>query len=241
MRQLGRILLAVVACVAGSSQAGVSEIGPSHQEVISSSGFLSAHPDIRWRAEGVRAYEAGKHVLAGSHFQRAAHFADKPSQAMFAEMLWAGMGVPRDPVAAYIWMDLAAERHYRPFLIKREQYWQALTPEQRKRAVDEGQQIYAEYGDDVAKPRLELKLRRGARGATGSRLGSASALRVLVPGPGGQWVEIPGSHYYAPQYWEPERYWEWQDRIWKAPPKGQVDIGPLKQVPAPKAGSEPSS
>lgn len=233
MRRVGFSLLIVLAIAVGNESGFAGENNSSHREIISSSGFLSAHPDIRWRAEGTRAYEEGKHALAASHFRRAARFADKPSQAMYAEMLWTGAGIAKDPVAAYIWMDLAAERHYRPFLIKREQYWQALTPEQRERAIDEGLQIYAEYGDDVAKPRLELQLRRGGRGATGSRLGSVGALRVMVPGPGGNWIEIPASHYYAAQYWQPEQYWRWQDRIWKAPPEGHVEIGPLKQVPSP--------
>ncbi len=59
-------------------------------------------------------------------FLRAARYADKPSQAMIAQMLWNGDGVPVDRVMAYVWADLAAERGYPAFIATREKFWSEL-------------------------------------------------------------------------------------------------------------------
>src|SRR3546814_20275176 len=87
------------------------------------------------------------------HFLRAARYADKPSQAMIAEMHWRGLGVPQDRELGYAWMDLAADRMYPTFVIKRERYWQLLDADQRRNAIDRGHQLPPEYADDAPKPR----------------------------------------------------------------------------------------
>lgn len=203
--------------------------------VLSSEGFMAAHPDMRWRVEGLNAFEAGRHEDAAAYFRRAARFADKPAQAMLAEMLWDGRGVERNRAQAYAWMDLAAERHYRPFLIQRERYWNALDAGERERALEFGRSLYAEFGDDVAKPRLERLLTRAKRNVTGSRVGNVGALTIMVPGPGGQWERISGEEYYSDKLWVPEQYWAWQDRTWKEPGTGRVDVLPAERVPSPPA------
>src|SRR5690606_21961142 len=130
------------------------------QAVMSSSGFLAAHPDLRWRGEGLAAFEEGRTGEALTYFKRAARYADKPSQAMVAEMLWTGTGTPQDRPLAYAWMDVAAERAYIPFLSKREEYWNALSEAERAQALEAGAAVYDEYRDGVAKERLERLLRR---------------------------------------------------------------------------------
>src|SRR3546814_505270 len=132
------------------------------------SGFLTAHPDIRWRREASYSYNRKEYDLAMDQFLRAARYADKPSQAMIAEMHWRGLGVPQDRELGYAWMDLAAERMYPNFVIKRERYWQLLDADQRSNAIERGQQLLAEYGDDAAKPRLAKVLRQARRETTGS-------------------------------------------------------------------------
>ena len=206
--------------------------------VVKSSGFLAAHPDLRWRGAGMLALEAGNAELAAGHFQRAARFADKPSQAMVADMLWRGEGVAQDRPRAYAWMDLAAERQYKPFLAKREFYWQQLDKAQQDRALAIGREVYAAYGDDVAKPRLETLLRRERRKSTGSRTGAVGALQIRIPGPGGVWHTVSGQEYYAERFWEPAEYWAWTDQAWKDPPSGRVDVRPIEKVqPAPASKS----
>lgn len=199
-------------------------------QVMNTEGFLAAHPDLRWRREGLQSYNEGDTGEALEFFKRASRYADKPSQAMVAEMLWTGTGTPADRPLAYAWMDVAAERAYIPFLAKREQYWNALTEAERARALDIGRGIYDEYRDSVAKERLERLLRRAKRNVTGSRVGSVGNLQIMVPGPGGMMTTIDGSRYYDEQYWEPEHYWAWQDSIWKDPPTGRVTVKPLEVV-----------
>ena len=202
----------------------------AQQLVMHSEGWLSAHPDLRWRREGLQSLEEGRGAEALARFRRAARHADKPSQAMIAEMLWTGRGLPVDRPLAYAWMDIAAERAYVQFVAKREQYWAALDAAQRQRALEVGRPLYAEYRDAVAKPRLALRLRRAARRMTGSRTGFVGALEVIVPGPGGVGMSVRGDDYYNEQFWKPELYFAWHDSIWKDPPTGHVDVRPMEVV-----------
>ena len=200
-------------------------------------GFLAAHPDLRWRAEGVRSYERKDYASALTELKRAAYYGDKPAQAIIAEMYWGGIGVPTDRALAYAWMDVAAERLYHDFLVRREGYWRALDEAQRRDALERGQAVLAEYGDDVAKPRLEQILRREKRRATGSRVGYVGNLTIVpFTGPlAGTGMTLSGDQYFAPKYWQPEKYWELQDAIWKAPLKGRVRVGDVENVPPPPA------
>jgi len=198
-------------------------------------GFLSAHPDLRWRREGQHAYANKNYAEAMQYFLRAARYADKPAQAMIAEMYWKGIGVPRDRELGYAWMDLAAERFYSNFLILREQYWQQLDAEGQRDAIERGQALLAEYGDDVAKPRMAKVLRK-ERKVTGSRVGFVGNLEIIpFTGPNaGKGLSIRGDEYYAPKFWQVDKYYEWQDQVWDAPGarKGRVEVGDVEQAPA---------
>lgn len=200
-----------------------------------SEGFLSAHPDVRWRREGLTDYENQRYARAMTNLLRAARYADKPAQAMIAEMHWEGIGVPQDRALGYVWMDLASERMYPNFLILRERYWHALSEAERRDAVERGQAVFAAYADDVAKPRLERVLRHEARKITGSHLGHVGTMSVVhntgplaVPG-----MTLRGDTSYAKKYWSPEQYWQVQDAAWKEPPRGEVEVGELEAAPEP--------
>ncbi|HEU4814300.1 MAG TPA: hypothetical protein VFS99_08745 [Xanthomonadaceae bacterium] len=204
---------------------------PDARRVMNSAGFLLAHPDLRWRREGIAALGDGRAGEALTYFQRAARYADKASQAMVAEMLWTGTGVPVDRPRAYAWMDIAAERAYIPFVAKREQYWNALSAAERTRALEVGRRLYEEHRDDVAKERLERELAKAKRKITGSRVGNVGNLQVMIPLAGGKvFTTISGERYYDDTYWEPDQYWAWQDSIWKDPPIGTVNVKPLEVV-----------
>jgi len=202
---------------------------PLDARILGSEGFLNGHPDLKFRQSGLKAYEEGDFPQALKLFKRAARYADKPSQGMVAEMLWRGEGVEKDRPTAYAWMDLAAERHFRVLLIQRETYWASLSEDERKQAIAIGQTLYAEYGDTVAKRRQALAMRRAKSQSTGSRTGAVGNLQISFDTPGGP-VTIDGSTYYHPQFWEPERYWAWQEKQWKDPPTGVVEIGPLRSA-----------
>lgn len=193
-------------------------------------GFLSWHPDLRFRLSGLEARDRKRYEDAFKLFRRAAFYGDKPSQGMVAEMYWTGQGTDRDPALAYAWMDLAAERGYTGFLGLRERYWNALDPSQRERAIEEGRALYARYGDAATTPRIAAQLRRGSSKVTGSRTGFAGNLQILVPGPGGLGETIDGSKFYDQRYWDPAKYRAWHDAIWSAPKVGRVEVGELEQV-----------
>lgn len=226
-------LLPALAAAQNKTQAAKSgrwQPNAREQEVLSSEAFLSDHPDMLNRLRAMEALKRGDRVRAANYFRRAAHYADKQSQAGYAEMLWEGRGVPQDRAAAYAWMDLAAERGYTLFLVFRERYWNALDEIERTRALEVGKGIYAEYGDDVAKPRLEKILRRASRNITGSRTGSVGALTIIIPGPGDGTV-IDGRTFYDKRFWEPARYWQWQKEIVEKAKEGRVIVGDLQRTP----------
>jgi len=202
----------------------------TEEAVIQSAGFLYFHPDIRFRNLGMKAYDDGFENDALTYFKRAAHYADKASQAMVAEMYLKGIGTAPDPARAYAWMDLAAERGYPAFVALREHYWSLLDAAQRERALELGLPLFERYQDTVAKPRLEGQLRRGRRQMTGSRVGFRGALQITMAGPNGLPITVTGDQYYADRFWRPEAYWAWQDEIWQAPLRGRVDVLPLRRV-----------
>ncbi len=225
------------ASIASAAEPGKAPPDPTRDPIMSTAGFLSSHPDLRYRLLGMERMRDGKLNEAFDFFKRAAYYADKPSQGMVAEMLWNGQGTSADPVLAYAWMDLAAERGYKGFTGLRERYWSRLDEGQRVRALEEGQAIYAQYGDDAAKPRLATVLRRERTRMTGSRLGTVGNLRIYVPGPDGEGMSIDGSKFYDERYWNPEKYLQWHDEIWKEPRIAKVDVGELTQVPQPELDS----
>lgn len=203
---------------------------PTEDRMMMGAGFLAAHPDLRYRLLGLEEFRKGNHEEAFRFFLRAAFYADKPSQGMVAEMYWNGQGVARDPALAYAWMDLAAERGYEGFLGLRERYWNALDEQERERAVAEGRDVYARYGDAAARPRLATVLRRERSQVTGSRTGFAGNVQIYVPGPDG-YQPIDGSKFYDERYWDPDKYLAWHDSIWMKPRIGKVSVGELEAVP----------
>lgn len=207
-------------------------------------GFLSAHPDLRWRREGLHSFSNRQYTIAMNQFKRSARYGDKPSQAMVAEMYWEGLGVEQDRPLAYAWMDIAAERMYPNFVILRERYWHRLDEKERIDAVERGQTVLAAVGDEVAKPRMERVLNRQRRKITGSRTGFVGNLSVIeLTGPAAAVMDLSslrsghvsggrdGVHVYADKYWVPEHYWELQDEIWRAPVRRpEVKVGELDPV-----------
>lgn len=227
------VLATLLACApcSGFAQAKpkAAPSDPLADPFMKSAGFLSGHPDLRYRLLGLEEFRKGHLADAFRFFQRAAYYADKPSQGMVAEMLWNGQGVAQDKALGYAWMDLAAERGYITFLGQRERYWNTLDDAQRSRAIDEGQAIYAKYGDAAAQPRIATVLRRARMQVTGSRTGFAGSLKIYVPGPGG-FEQIDGSKFYDPKYWDPKQYQAWHDAVWMSPRIGHVSVGTMEKV-----------
>lgn len=221
-------LIALIAAVSTISAAeSVVPPDPVEDPLLITTGFLEHHQDLKYRLLGLDAYKKKRFDNALQYFRRASFFADKPSQGMVAEMYWNGEGVPRDPVLAYAWMDLAAERGYLGFIGLRERYWNGLSEAERARAIEEGQAVYARFGDAAAKPRYEHQLRIGKREMTGSRTGFNRGVQIQVPGPEGSQT-IEGSKFYEERYWDAKKYWAWQDKLWMKPRIGKVTIGEIE-------------
>lgn len=231
------MLAALILGFAGFSLASAAEANREQpNEITRSASFLAGHPDLRWRTDGVKSYSEGRMEEAMKRFLRAAKHADKPSQAMIGEMYWRGEGVPQDRTMAYAWMDLAAERGYRDLLAKREFYWRALSEAEQAEALMHGGTLYAQYGDEVAKPRIEKALRRARSQTTGSRVGAVGALQVMISDGSGGFMTVDGSQFYDKKYWDPNYYFDWQEKAWVDAPRGQVDVGELQpaEVSTPK-------
>ncbi|MFY2763878.1 tetratricopeptide repeat protein [Arenimonas sp. MALMAid1274] len=227
MRKFFPAVLVGLALLAAGGQAAAQITDRDDRRIITTEGFLTAHPDLRYRLEGLDAYEKGKHAEALGLFTRAAKYADKPSQSMLGEMHWKGLGVPVDRAMAYVWMDLAAERGYPLMVAKRESYWRDLDEAERARALSHGDKMYGEYGDDVAKARMRLMLRRERLWGTGSRVGSTGNLRIMIPTASGVRY-VSGDDYYDRKFWQPDLYFQWQDQDWKRTGKATVEVGEVQ-------------
>lgn len=207
------------------------------------------HPNEEWRLQGLKRYVNGQYVMAVEYFERAAGYADKYSQLYLSLIYWHGVGMPADPVRAYVWADLAAERGSRSLLLMREKIWSELSEQQRRDAVSAGGAYYERYGDDVAKPRAEAEIRRFARNMTGSHVGlNVSAINIELGGPiSGSFDETPGMRvasamvngttseleFYADNRTRLDQYWKVQDSMLG----GKVEVGPLKPIRDPDAGT----
>lgn len=206
-----------------------------------------------YRQLGVEHLRNGHYAAAAKAFKTAARYADKLWQTTYAELLWEGLGVEQDRPLAYAWMDLAAERGNVMLLVKRERYWDALSPQERAKALEVGQAVYAGYGDAVAKPRQERHMARARKSGTGSRLRTRGhSLRILLIEDLTMGNEInlahvaggiDGGKYYSGHYWEPEAHWALQERMLNdaLQRQGKVHAGDIyrKQSDSPEANQKP--
>lgn len=226
---LALVLALVIAPAAARDDADVA----ADPDVVHGEGYLAVHPDQAWRIHGIAALRDGRNEEAIVFLRRAARHADKPAQALLGSIYWEGRaGVPADKALAYVWMDLAAERGYRDFLLTREHYWDAMDAAERERALKEGVAIHDEYADAIAQPRLNRILRRARNEMTGSRVGFVGALRVR-PVRGQGLDEISGSQYYDARHWDAKQYWKAQDALWSPAPQGHVEVGAPRPLATP--------
>ena len=242
-----RVLVLIALCLAGAPAFAVANdplvtappperalpIAPTSKEFEEVRKMAQGHPNEIGRLNALEAYALGRDSHARAEFERAARYADKYSMARLALMHWYGEGGNADPVMAYVWADLAAERGYEGMLAIREEIWGKLTPQQQAQALEQGTRYYAEYGDDVAKKRLERAFRHAKKKTTGSRTGYVGFLSVMIPdGSGVNLGSSLGSNrgigqFYADYRWDPVRYWQVEDAFFG---KGEVEVGPLQKA-----------
>ncbi|UNK48385.1 hypothetical protein MNR01_11465 [Lysobacter sp. S4-A87] len=202
------------------------------------------HPNETWRLNGLKSYLSGHYDEAVQRFENAASYADKHSQHYLSLMYWYGQGVPADPVRAYIWSDLAAERGVNRLLVIREKMWAGLTPEQQHQVQEQGPEYYAKYGDGVARPRADVEIRRFTRDMTGSHVGYRNQTIDIFQGgpPNGSfgnttpallaaWMQTvegtKGEQFYAADRTANVSYWQAQDAELGSTDAGSVGVGPM--------------
>jgi hypothetical protein len=217
------------------------------QEVLAAMSNSSTwgHPDQYGEFTGMQRYAAGDFKAAMEYFLIGARYADKLSQLSIGLMHLNGQGVERDPVQAFAWIAMAAERKYPQFLATRDALWAQLDARQREQAKAALEQLYPEYGDPVAKHRMSLMLRWNRAELTGSYLGfGADSVSSLAPEQfvgsgrmppcgaktiGGAAITGCGN-LYASWRWDPKQYFKARDSEWK----GTVSVGAMQQVDASK-------
>jgi hypothetical protein len=200
------------------------------------------HPDQFGEFAGMRYYAHHQYQDAMKYFEIGAYYADKLSQLSIGLMYLSGEGVAKDPVTAYAWFGLAAERDYPDFVATRDRAKATLTPEQLEQAAAVRSKLDERYADKVAKPRMVKELRQGQMQLTGSRTGYDSGVSQIRNKPtcgpsvvvGGE--ETPnagcgGASLYAKSRWEPKQYFASRDAEWKA----SVSVGAIERPPTDKA------
>jgi len=205
------------------------------------------HPDQFGEFAGMRYYAHHKFKDAKKYFEIGAYYADKLSQLSIGLMYLNGEGVDKDPVTAYAWLSLAAERDYPDFVATRDRTGETLSPEQLKNAEAVRSKLAERYADAVAKPRMANQLHLGQMQLTGSRTGFDSGVTQLRTKPTCGPSVVVGSEetpsagcgsasLYAKTRWDPKQYFAARDAEWKA----TVSVGALEQPPVDRAPPAPA-
>lgn len=187
------------------------------------------------------AYRAGMYMRALNHYREAAVWADKFAQYNVGVMHLRGEGTEFDPVRAWAWIKLAAERDYPEFVETAEDLHTMLDEEQRRKAREIYEnELLPEYGDASQVARTARKMRFGLRQATGSRTGSAgflAKLRIyeLHEGDG---LSRRGDEYYDPKKWDFRQIVQFESDIMINFDRGSVKLGEFRLVDDEDEGGE---
>ena len=243
-------LLAGMATAATSQPAVAAPLqDKASQEVLDAMSHTSTwgHPDQYGEFTGMQRYADGNYKAAMKYFLIGARYADKLSQLSIGLMYLNGQGVQQDPVTAFAWIAIAAERKYPQFLATRDAVWAQLDASQREQAKALVEQLYPEYGDPAAKWRMTMQLRWGRTEMTGSYLGfGTDAVSSLTPAQFFQGTRYGGpmpacgaktiggaamagcGNLYASWRWDPKQYFKARDAEWT----GTVSVGALQKIDA---------
>jgi hypothetical protein len=205
------------------------------------------HPDQFGEFAGMRYYAHHQYQDAMKYFEIGAYYADKLSQLSIGLMYLNGEGVAKDPVTAYAWFGLAAERDYPDFVATRDRAKAALSPEQLEQAAAVRSKLDERYADKVAKPRMVKELRQGQMQLTGSRTGFDYGVvqqsnkptcgpSVVVGGEETPSAGCGGKSLYSKSRWAPKQYFASRDAEWKA----SVSVGAIEQPPTDKVPAAPA-
>lgn len=252
---IGAMLLAWMTTAATAAELPPDAIPEDVLDAMSHSSTWG-HPDQYGEFAGMQRYARGDYAGAMKYFLIGARYADKLSQLSIGLMYLNGQGVQKDPVTAFAWIAIAAERKYPQFLATRDRVWAQLDAQQREQARALVEKLYPEYGDATAKRRMALELRRARSEQTGSYLGfgsgsvaSVTPAQFFQGGPKGGPMPACGAttidggaitgcgNIYAEWRWDPKQYFAVRDAQWT----GTVSVGTLETVGAPGASAKTPS
>jgi uncharacterized protein len=181
MREIHRAVVCSTVCflLVTTSYAGSSDQNPAPFQDSHSKDVLRAmdgastwgHPDQEGEYQGILHFAKGDYARAMKYFLDGALYADKVSQMCIGLMYLNGNGVQKNPVTAYAWIAIAAERKYPKFVKTRDELWAQLNPEQRQQATALTEELSLQYGDAVAKSRMKSQLAHDALAGTASHTG----------------------------------------------------------------------
>jgi uncharacterized protein len=264
MREFYRVATGWLICalVTTSALAGSGDSNPAPFQDRHSKDVLRkmddastwGHPDQEGEFKGVLHFAKGDYVGAMKYFLDGARYADKLSQLCIGLMYLNGNGVRKDPVTAYAWLAIAAERKYPKFVATRDEVWSGLNAGQQQKAIALTEKLSLEYGDAVAKPRMVAQLMQDMLEGTQSHVGyDDGRIKAYVPQigkPNGEDATTscgtssiagaPISGCYnalAKNSLKPNDYFRSRDAEWE----GTVTVGALQTVgdpPAPKASPD---
>lgn len=259
LRTLLPSAIAILMLFAGQAQATrpAPPNDPQLQKLLlaMSHGGTWYHPDLEAEFSGVHAYMHGHFEAAAKFFRKGALYADKLSQLCLGLMYLNGEGVAKDPVTAYAWLELAAERNYPDYVATRDSVKAGLSPQQLERAAAIFDQLRVKYADAAAKPRLIKQFRQGQMQLTGSRTGFDFGVGSPPPTYGGKGIGLDldpctgypavvlgpglvnppsgcgGSYLTSRARWDPDKYFASRDALWEA----VVTVGDIQQSDKHKA------
>jgi uncharacterized protein len=199
------------------------------------------HPDLGFEYLGMEEYAGGDYKRAMKYFLDGALYADKASQLSIGLMYLNGQGVEKDPVKAYAWVAISAERKYPRFEETRLQIWNQLNPDQRGKALALEKSLSEQYGDQVAKPRqsramhdswVEIFKHEGHGLIEGSDMYVSQGAAKCES----KYTRVC-TDIYAKWFWLPDEYFNVRDAMWT----GDVDAGLLQSPNKAPGTSGPSN
>jgi hypothetical protein len=219
-----RLTFAILAALI--SLTGCAHISPA---VAPAYPYYEHTPSADEMVRAQRAYEAGMHGAAIMHWRNAARWADKFAQYNLGIMYLRGEGVEFDPLRAWAWLELSAERGYPEFERQADELWSMMSEAERRkaRAIHE-RELLPEYGDAARMEAVARKMKRELREATGSRTGSRGFLSMLTVYDG--MIPRKGTEYYAPEKWDFQRIVAFETQLMRNENRGRVELGDFRTV-----------
>jgi len=221
---VGLAILALVAMTCGSVAAQSPKPGHDWYD------YNEHTPGYRYMEEGQRAYSNGFFGSAMAKYKVAARWADKFAQYNIGVMHLRAEGVDFDPVKAWAWLELAAERDYPQMVEAADDLYAMLDAQQQAEGRDYlERELLPRFGDEARVEPTALKMRQDRRRATGSRVGGRGFLAFLTVIDGSGQTRR-GDEYYAAEKWDFERIIEYETEVMFAIASGGVDLGELELI-----------